>query len=536
MLLLSSICCPQIGLGQATLECQGLFPAGAQIGATSRVTALGSFSEWPVNVWCSTSLMTVTSDDQANGHLKVSVSDEASPGVYWIRLFHKEKATALLPFRIGTLTELREEEVRQRKDTTLTSIESGIAIHGRLEKSNEVDIYDVRLAVGQTIVAALEAHHTFGSPMDAVLQLVDSRWQNVVAQNDDCHGLDPRIVHTAERDGHFQIRVFCFPATPNSTIRFAGGSDYVYRLTLTTGPYVERSFPAFVSHGKHDQVRLEGWNLPNDRSLVQVRPGRGGRWQHLHQNDWAGFARIKREASVCEVESSDSSPDHPQECRIPVSITGRLSAGDDEDRYCFSAKKGDRLRIRVDSSSLGFPLDPLLQVYDPLGKRVVRDDDSGFRQDASLQFTVTESGDYQAGVSDLHNRSGPRFVYVVRIEHVRPSFQLVVDQDVFNVDQGNVLTIPVQITRNDGFDDPIDISAVGLPSGLSVAPSTSGSSGDTSKKVNLKVKAEMEAESGPFRIIATPRGEYDDVEFATASTKVPHVESPQLWIATKAQP
>ena len=87
---------------------------------------------------------------------------------------------------------------------------------------------------GQTLVASLEANRTLRSPMDAMLQIVSADGF-VLDENNDFHGLDPQIAFTAKKDGTYIARVYAFPSSPDSSIRFFGSDACIYRLTLTTG-------------------------------------------------------------------------------------------------------------------------------------------------------------------------------------------------------------------------------------------------------------------------------------------------------------
>ena len=99
--------------------------------------------------------------------------------------------------------------------------------------------------------------------MDAVLQVVSADGF-VLAQNDDDVGRDPRIVFEAPAAGTYIVRLFAFPATPDSSIRFAGGSAFVYRLTLTTGGFLDHAFPLAVGRDGPRAVEAIGWNIPED--------------------------------------------------------------------------------------------------------------------------------------------------------------------------------------------------------------------------------------------------------------------------------
>ena len=82
----------------------------------------------------------------------------------------------------------------------------------------------------------------------------------MLEQMEDTLWFDPRIVFTAPEDGTYYVRTFAFPADPNSTIQFAGAASYIYRLTLTTGPFVDHSPAtslAFCCRGTGGIGRLE---------------------------------------------------------------------------------------------------------------------------------------------------------------------------------------------------------------------------------------------------------------------------------------
>ena len=97
-------------------------------------------------------------------------------------------------------------------------------------------------------MADVLANQVLKSPMDAVLQIASAEGF-LLAQADDSPGLDPRLVFTAPEAGDYFVRIFAFPETPNSSIRYAGGNDYLYRLTLTTGPYLHHTLPLAFKPG-----------------------------------------------------------------------------------------------------------------------------------------------------------------------------------------------------------------------------------------------------------------------------------------------
>src|SRR4051812_34577592 len=85
------------------------FPAGAQQGSVVEVTAGGTFERWPVQAWADGKGVEVKAAKE-KGKLSVSIALDAVPGIYWIRLYDEQGASALRPFVVGTLPEVLERE------------------------------------------------------------------------------------------------------------------------------------------------------------------------------------------------------------------------------------------------------------------------------------------------------------------------------------------------------------------------------------------------------------------------------------------
>ena len=118
-------------------------------------------------------------------------------------------------------------------------------------------------------MASLEANRTLRSPMDAMLQIVSADGF-VLDENNDFHGLDPQIVFTARKDGTYIARVYAFPSSPDSSIRFFGSDACLYRLTLTTGPFADFALPLAVTAGGKEQMKVEGWNLTPESNKLSL--------------------------------------------------------------------------------------------------------------------------------------------------------------------------------------------------------------------------------------------------------------------------
>ncbi len=474
-------CCAAVA---APPKVSSLFPAGGQRGQSVAVTAAGDFSTWPVEVWSDRAGVAFTAEKD-KGKFKAEVAADAVPGVYWLRMHNADGAAALKPFVVGTLPEVAEAEPNDAPDKP-QALEPRVVVNGKLGKTGDVDGYRVELKAGQTLVASLAANSVLGSPMDAVMQVCEmvergpgSTEAFVVAQNHDAIGLDPQMAFTASKSGSYLVRLFAFPATPDSSIRFAGGDDYVYRLTLTTGPFIDHVLPLAVPR-EESQVSLGGWNL--ETGATAIVPPLSAETSGLTPPDqplaWVWRADAAGVIAVPRV-------DYPTvvggpEIVVPSVLSGRLAAPRQVDRYVFAAKKNEKVRVRVAAKAIGFPTDPVIAILDETGKSLAEADDAGRDdRDPQLDFTPPADGKYVVQIHDLANRGGERLAYRMTVEPVQPDFALTLAADSFVLEKGKSVEVTVNVTVRDGLREPIEIRAVGLPAGVMAEPVKFEPSGDS---------------------------------------------------------
>ena len=331
--VLCLIASPQLGAAPPAVIY--LSPAGAQRGTTVEVIAAGSCVRWPVQVGVSGNGV-VAKAAKEKGRLAVTVTADAIPGVYWLRLHDELGASGLRPFVVGTLPEVAEKEPnddpKKPQPVALPAV-----VNGRLDKAGDVDCFAVSLKKGQTLVAELEAHHTLRSPMDGVLQIVSPEGF-VLDENHDFHGLDPLLGFTALKDGIYIVRVFAFPATPDSSIRFFGSDACIYRLTLTTGGYADHAWPLAAPRAAPGMVALVGWNIPEAARALPV-PASGSVFHPAVANPVA----VRLEPHPCRTAPVATGPLVP-----PVTLSGRLALPSQADTFSFSGAKGKPLVIQIE--------------------------------------------------------------------------------------------------------------------------------------------------------------------------------------------
>jgi hypothetical protein len=512
-----------------------LYPAGAQRGQTVEVTAGGTFERWPVAAWADDSSVTIK-PGKDKGKLTVTVAADAVPGPRWVRLHDAEGASGLRPFLIGTLPEILEQEPNDdpKKPQALTS--STVVVNGRLAQAGDVDGFALQLKKGQTLVAAVEANRALGSPMDAILQVVSAAGA-VLDQNNDCLGLDPRLAFTVPMDGTYLVRLFAFPAVPDSSIRFAGGEAFVYRLTLTTGGCVDYAFPLAVSRENPAAVELIGWNIPAAARQRPVSAAEGAEVFRAFDPRWAGYFDVRLEPHPTALETRPADLAKPQRLEIPSTVSGRLEADGEVDRYPFDARKGQRLSFRVEARALGFALDPVLQVADAAGKVLAQMDDPAGRtgsRDPELLFPVPQDGQYVLQIRDLHGAGGPRFVYRLRATLAQPDFSLTLTADRFIVIPGKPVDIQVTIERANGFGEPVEVVPLGLPQGITAAPVSPPSA--SAKAIAFRLTAVPGASSGPFQLLGRVPAKPGGTRLARFSMPDLNTASPHLWLTVAPAP
>ena len=502
---MSSIILLVVLLGQsaeaAAPDLKYLIPAGAQRGQTQEVKIGGSLGTATVLAWCSNKGVAISVPEKGK-QLSVKVVADAQPGLCWIRLYNAEGASALRPFVIGTLSEVAEKEPNNQVSQAQQLPSTQVVINGAVDGVDDVDAVAVPLEKGQTVVASIDANQRLGSPMDAILQVVSSRGF-VLDQNDDAHGVDPQISFTATDKGTYIVRVFAFPAKPNSTIRLAGGSSYIYRLTLTTGPFVDHTVPMSLARSDAGSVRLYGWNIPEKLRELPISVTGEAATVVVHHAELGNTLEIRVDGHASVGEHEPNSPKQPEKLSLPQTITGRIDPPGDTDAFAFKAKKGQKLSFHVDSRSLGYPLDAVLLLTDADGKQLSRNDDQSRGQyDAKLDFTVPADGEYRVVISDLFGHGGLRYAYRLTAMTPRPDFVLSTAADKFVLTAGQPLKIPVTVTRQSGFGGEIAITAEGLPEAVSITAVRSVMKSKTEKTVELVLTAAEEVKiEQPFHVV-----------------------------------
>ncbi|MFH1302834.1 MAG: PPC domain-containing protein [Planctomycetota bacterium] len=528
-----------------------LTPAGGQVGQKVEVTVDKTLGTAPVSVWMSGPGLTVEIPEKpAKGKEKqfsIQIDAAAKPGLYWLRFHNAEGASEIRPFLVGTQPEQAEAEPNDDLSHAQKSQQPSVTINGVLSKGGDVDTYQVSLKKGETLVASMIANEQIGSPMDSVLQILNHRG-TVLSQIDDTLWYDPRIVFTALEEGTYYIRTFAFPADANSSIAYSGSAAYIYRLTLTTGPFVDHSLPLAFHTATAKPVALEGWNLPDNLKTLQPVAEGNQNTALLSHPQLANWLTLPVSPTPVILESNESQQEKGQALTVPTTVTGKIAEPEEIDVYHFPAKKGEKFSFRVDSHALGYPLDAHLKLFDAAGKLLKEIDDPVRNHfDARMDYVIPADGEYRLQVTDRFQHGGTRYVYLLSILPTEADFALTTPEEQYTLTTGGKpLEIEVTIDRQSPrFSDDIEISLVGLPVGVTCAPVVSKVKEKTEKSLKLKLEAKPDVVfQGPLVIQGVSVKDKTKTHTATAVIKgispkrntprpKPDLELPYLWLTVK---
>ena len=319
--------------------------------------------------------------------------------------------------------------------------------------------------------------------------------------------------------------MFAFPAEPDTTIAFRGGDDYVYRLTLTTGPFITHALPFTISTTDRDPVEVIGWNIPPETRLpvvpywgtvlfdqqiheasVDPRMSCDTRPGIVFAPSMAGAARVRIVSPeiISMIGSSISEP--PLAIPASATVVGWLRMPHQTDTYGLRLRKGQQIVIAAESQSLDLPTVPILRMIDPMGATAVSSEKNGPQHDPVASYTAAYDGEYRLTVSDRYGHGGDRQLYQLTVRPDQTDFELALDTHSITVNVNSTAELSVAVKRRSLADaplGPITIDVLDLPEGVTASEVVSEAQGPTAEKVTVSIHNMQSAYSGLIRIRGT---------------------------------
>lgn len=517
-------------MAKAQPEVERFYPPVIEAGTEALVKIEGKFPSWPVRFFCDRSDVTIACDEKP-GQIKLTTKQETHPGPLWLRCYDAKGASNLLPLVIERCPVVPEAEPNDALQNGTPLKLPAIAV-GRLEKNGDVDLYRIDVTTDKDLVVSVAANQLLKSPMDTVLQIIDDHG-NVLAQCDDERGLDPQLVYRPKKDGVLLARVFAFPETPNSTIGFAGGSNFVYTISATQEGFFDHVLPLVCSDPKI--LKGFGWNS----AIMEIATSEANSIapRIAYSPNKLGWCLLPNDDSNVQ-QLFETEDVQPTKATLPTIISGHLEKADDIDRLDLQVPKGQKIRAKVICRDFGFAADTALRFLTATNADELARNDDGSRQnyDAMLDYTPKDDESIQLQIFDALGDFGPRQAYSVRIEKVEPEVRLLLADDHFRVEPGKSVEILLTIERRDGYDKQLEFEIEALPPSVEIEKTISEPKGDSAKSVKLKLNAAEDAKE--FQGTIKIRGIQADESKASVAAKYPLNPTftiSEVWLTVSAK-
>ena len=424
-----------------------LFPAGGRQGTNLLVTAGGKLTPGPLKVWADDPGL-IFSATGTNGQFRAQISEATVPGPHWVRVFNAEGASLPRIFVVGQIPEQNAKQVTESTGDGELIEQLPVTINGRLTPRRGTNTFLIRLEASQLLQATVEAY-VLDSPLDAALALFDSGGNKVVS-NDNTRGLDPNLSCAILQAGVHRLELTASADASKRGEGFAGSEAAVYRLTLKTDQVEQPIAPATDVTGPAAPIVA--------------------RFRRVHV---------------------------PRPVTMASTIHGRINPAGEEDRYTFTARKGERFSFRAKAGSLGSPLAAVLRVQDA----------SGFLQaqptaalDPELSWVAPADGAHILTITDASGKGGSEYAYVLELGDARPDFAATVGGHTFRVEPGKTVELPVTASRPKFYQGPVNVVVSGLPDGVTTAPAPVSPDSDE-VKLTLSAAANAPPANQPFQVV-----------------------------------
>ena len=429
---------------------------------------------------------------------EVKIAADAALGSRPWRLWTSQGAVGGRSFVIGDLPEIVEQEIDGRPIPT--RVDLPVTINGRIFPREDVDIWEFDAQANQSVTCAVLASR-IGSPLDSRLLLYDPQGR-LLTENTDYFGTDSLLRFRAPVDGTYRLHIH--------DVNYRGLQPFIYRLTVTAGPFVDHVYPLGGRVGTAVDFELIGQQTPDQRVAVtlptQGPTQEGGLYaQYFPLPEYASNPLQIDLSNLPEHLESEPNDTQPAggEVVVPAVLNGRVDRPGDVDRWLVQGVEGEELVLDLWTARFGSPMDAVLKIHDAKGKELLATGSTPQNpSEVNTRFKFPSSGPFIVEIRDVDaQRGGPEFAY--RLKFSRPpqaDFQLRLPGDVVSVFRGGEVKFKVPVQRIAGFKEAIELTFQGLPDGITVTPTTIP---EGKKEVEVVMKAGPKVKIRDYRFSLT---------------------------------
>ncbi|HWY86898.1 MAG TPA: hypothetical protein VNX28_09245, partial [Gemmataceae bacterium] len=110
----------------------------------------------------------------------------------------------------------------------------------------------------------------------------------------------------------------------------------------------------------------------------------------------------------------NSRPELAERVTLPVVVNGQIAGERDQDFFVFAAREGEVVVCDVMAARIGSPLEPVVAITGPSGKRQ-EIDEIRVGNDPVLAFRAPTTGDYRLHIANISYYGGPAYVYRITL-------------------------------------------------------------------------------------------------------------------------
>ena len=484
-----------------------VFPPGAQVGTTVDVTLTSGLELEEISklLFNHPGIVATPKTQDVGGkpvpianQFVVSVSADVPPGNYEIRTVGFYGISNPRTFVVGVKKELNETEPNNAREQAV-AVEVNQTVNARINGATDVDWYKFAGKAGQRVLIDCVARR-IDSKLDAALEIYNAAGKRLDFARKNLVSQDALIDLTLPADADYLVKVYDFT--------YAGGEDYIYRLTISTGPYIDFVMPAAGLPGSNSQYTLFGRNLPGGQPAGVV--------SHGHQleklvvniplpaasdlldpkltlepfsagidavpyaiNSSAGPSNVvmiqfSGTAPGVEAEPNDKGP-QAQKIVVPGEINGQFQSRNDIDCFQFEAKAKESYWIEVIAHRAGAALDPVVVIdqvktndkgEETLTRISALDDDptnplanlfDTLSDDNVVKFVAPADGSFRVTLRERYGNSKQDLgVYRLIVRKETPDFRVVTVATALTP-PGQRQATPCGITLRRGDNFPVQV-------------------------------------------------------------------------------
>ncbi len=447
---------------------------------------------------------------------KVTVPADAPVGTHDVRVVTKAGVSNARAFVVGTLPEVVESDKPHADMPDAQKVELNSTVNGTIASTADVDYYSFPGKAKQRVQVNCRTSG-IDSRCRPLIEVFAADGKRLGGNRNDKEN-DALADITLPADGEYLVRVCEFAYQ-------SGSADHFYRLTISTGPWIDAVFPNVINPGKPTPVTVYGRNLPGGKpvagtpfesiSVTVTPPATAARdalafrevvappqslqdgFEYRLPGSINAVPVFFTDATIhVEKDAGNDKADTAEAVAVPCDVAGTIGKKLDKDWFSFEAKKGDVLHFELFADRLGSGMDTFFVVKNAAGNmgNVVEEQDDDpdslhpqtfFTRSgdpAAAKFTAPADGKYVVlvGSREANVNYGPRCGYRLRVSKPTPDFRAVVmpkSRDLSGAPlgfAGGQLAVDVFIDRRDGFTAPVTATAEGLPAGLTAQPTVVG--------------------------------------------------------------